>query len=79
MSKDPINQAADAIDKAVKNVKDTVNEHRHKAAADLEHETRDVAGDEMTTTEKAKSALNEAKHRTQAAYDESKRDIRNST
>lgn len=79
MKKDPIHEAADALDKAAKDVKDTFNEGRHKAAADLERSSREVAGDEMTPSEKAGSALNEAKERVQGEYDAAKRNLRDKT
>lgn len=79
MKKDPIHEAADALEKAAKDVKDTFNEARHRGAADLERSKRDVAGDEMTPAEKAGSTLNEAKHRVQAEYDGAKRDVRDKT
>jgi hypothetical protein len=79
MSKDPINKAADALDKGIKNVKDTFNEGRHRGEADAERAKRETVGDEMTTSEKLSSAVNEAKNRAQAEYDAGKRDVRNKT
>lgn len=79
MSKHPIDQAADAVKKTVDNVRDTVNEGRHRGEADAERASRETLGDGMTTSEKIGSAVNEAKHRTQAEIDAAKRDVRDKT
>jgi hypothetical protein len=79
MNKDPIQKAADAIDKAGKNVKDSFNEARHRGEADAERASRETLGDEMTTSEKVGSVVNEAKNRTQAEIDAAKRELRNKT
>ncbi len=79
VEKDPIKEAADELSKGAKNVKDTFNEGRHRTAAEIEHDKRDVAGDEMKPSEKIGSAVNEAKHRAQAEYDAGKREVRDKT
>lgn len=79
MKKDPIEQAADQLDKAAKNVRDTFNEGRHRTEADLERGSRDAMGDDLTPSQKAGSALNEAKHRVEAEIDAGKRELRNKT
>lgn len=76
MSKDALDRAADAIKKTTDDVKDTVHEGSHRAAADGEKARREAFGDELSGTEKAKSAVNEAKERTQAEIDAAKRKVR---
>ncbi|MGA2760774.1 MAG: hypothetical protein ABSF08_10695, partial [Candidatus Cybelea sp.] len=73
MSKDTLDKAADALKGTVDNIKDTVHEGQHRAAADSERAKREALGNEMTAGEKIGSAVNEAKHRTQAEYDATKR------
>ena len=79
MSKDTLDKAADALKGTVDNIKDTVHEGQHRAAADSERAKREALGNEMTAGERIGSAVNEAKHRTQAEYDATKRDIREKT
>ncbi len=69
----------DAITNAVENVKDTVNQGRHGAAADAEQTKRDVAGDQMTVGENVGSMFNQAKNSVQADTSEAKREARNTT
>ncbi len=68
----------DEFNKVVDNVKDATSEAGHKSAAEGEQAKRDVAGDDMTTGEKAGSMFNQAKNSVQADADSSKQDIRNS-
>ena len=68
----------DEFKKVVDNVKDAVSEAGHRSEAEGEQAKRDVAGDTMTTGEKAGSMLNQAKNNVQAEADSTKRDIRNS-
>ncbi len=81
--KDGFNKAVDnikdAAGKTIDNAKDTVNEASHKGAAESEQAKRDVAGDQMTTSEKAGSMLNQAKNSVQGDVDATKRDVRNNT
>jgi F0F1-type ATP synthase membrane subunit b/b' len=65
-----------SVDKTVADTKDAVNEAKHRAAAQAERTKRDLAGDDMTVTEKAGSALKQAKEQTQAEIDRAKRDVR---
>jgi len=68
----------DEFKNVVDNVKDAVSEAGHRSEAEGEQTKRDVAGDTMTTGEKAGSMLNQAKNNVQAEADSTKRDIRNS-
>jgi len=77
MSKDPLDKAADAVKKTADNIRDSVHEAGHRSSAEGERAKRDAFGDEMTPGEKAGSALNEAKHRTQAEIDAAKQKVRN--
>lgn len=67
----------DELNKVVGNVKDAVNEAKHRTDAQAEQAKRDLDGDEMTTTEKAGSMLNQTKSTFQADGDALKRDVRN--
>lgn len=69
----------DEMNKFGNNVKDTVNEAGHRSAAEGEQAKRDVAGDEMTASQKAGSMVNQAKNTVQADTDGAKRDVRNNT
>jgi F0F1-type ATP synthase membrane subunit b/b' len=64
------------IDDTVANAKDGLDEARHRTAAAAEKTKRDVAGDAMTTSEKAGSVLKQAKESTQAEIDHAKRAVR---
>jgi hypothetical protein len=79
MSKDPLDQAADAVKHVVDDVRDSVHEEGHRSAAEAERARRDVAGDVMTPGEKAGSIADEAKQRAQAEIDAIKRDLRDKT
>jgi hypothetical protein len=79
VSKDTLDKAADAVKGAVDNIKDTVHEGQHRAAADNERAKRETLGNDMTPGEKIGSAVNEAKNRAQAEYDATKRDVREKT
>ncbi len=69
----------DELGKAVDNIKDAANEASHKSAAEAEQGKRDVAGDQMTASEKAGSMLNQAKESVQGDGSATKRDVRNNT
>jgi hypothetical protein len=69
----------DDIVNGVKDVKDALTEASHRSNAEAEQVKRDVAGDQMTTTEKVGSVANQVKESAQADYDEAKRNIRDST
>jgi hypothetical protein len=77
--KDGIDRVADAIKHGVDDVRDTVNEGRHRGEAEAERAKRETAGDVMTPGEKAGSALKEGKDRILAEVDKTKRDLRNQT
>jgi hypothetical protein len=77
MSKDPLDKVADAVKKTADNVRDSLHEAGHRSSAEGERAKRDAFGDEMTPTEKAGSALNEAKHRVEAEIDAGKQRVRN--
>lgn len=79
MSKDALDRAADSVKKVVDDTRDAVHEGQHRSAAEGERVKRETVGDAMTPGEKVGSALNEAKHRTQAEIDSAKRDVRNNT
>lgn len=67
------------LKKGIENVKDAVSEAGHRSAAEGEQAKRDLHGDEMTTSEKVTSAINQAKEGTQAEIDAAKRNVRNNT
>lgn len=79
MSKDALDKASKAVKDTVDNVRDAIHEGQHRSAADMERNKREAMGDVMTPGEKAGSALNEAKHRTQADLDAAKRKVRENT
>ncbi|HEY1729013.1 MAG TPA: hypothetical protein VGG22_11615 [Candidatus Baltobacteraceae bacterium] len=66
------------MDKAAKNVRDTVSEAKHRTAAELEKLDRD-SDPTMSKGEQMRSAVNETKHNIQADIDKGNREIRNKT
>lgn len=64
------------VDRAGKDLKDAADEAKHRFQAGAEKGKRDVAGDEMTTTEKLDSSLKQAGHETAAEFDKAKRKVR---
>ena len=76
---DTMNKMADTVKDTVDNVRDGVNETGHRATARAEQEKRNLAGDEMTTGEKAQSMFNQGKNEVQAGVDKTKRDLRNNS
>ena len=66
------------IDKTGKNVRDTVSEVKHRAAAEAEKLDRE-SDPTMSQGERMRSAANETKHNIQADIDKGKREIRNKT
>jgi|GEM_PF-3886711 predicted nucleic acid-binding Zn-ribbon protein len=66
------------IDKTGKNVRDTINEVKHRTEAETEKLNRE-SDPTMSQGERARSALNETKHNIQADIDKGKRDIRSKT
>lgn len=79
MKKDPVDEAARTIKKTGKDIRDTVREVGHRSNAEGERSKRELLGEELTPGEKAGSALNEAKERTQAEIDRAKRNLRDRT
>ncbi|GAC1391096.1 MAG: hypothetical protein NVSMB31_08350 [Vulcanimicrobiaceae bacterium] len=77
--KDTMNNIADTIKDTVDNVRDGVNESGHRSEAEAEQQKRNIAGDEMTASQKAASVFNQGKNEVQAEYDKTKRDVRNNT
>jgi hypothetical protein len=69
----------DELNKTIDDVKDAVHEGGHRSEAQAEQAKRDVAGDDMTASEKAASMANQAKNTVQADYDKTKRDLRDQT
>ena len=69
----------DELNKAVKNVQDGFKEAGHRGEAQAEQTKRDVAGDQMTASEKAGSMANQAKNTVEAEFDKAKQDVRNNT
>jgi hypothetical protein len=69
----------DNLKKAVDDTKDALHEIKHRSEADIEHATRDIAGDEMTTGEKVKSFIHEDVENTKADIDKTKRVVRDKT
>jgi hypothetical protein len=68
----------EGLERAGRDIKDTANETKHRVVAEGEHVKRETLGDEMTLPEKGGSVLNEAKNRTQAEIDKTKREVRDS-
>jgi hypothetical protein len=77
--KEQLNKVVDGAKAAVDNAKDAVSEAAHRSSAEAEQTKRDVAGDQMTATEKAGSVLNQAKNSVQAEIDAGKREARSAT
>ena len=67
----------DEVDKTIDNVKDAAHEIKHRVVADAEQTKRDLDGDDMTTSQKIGSVVNQKKNETQATIDKAKRDLRN--
>ena len=61
------------------NIKDAVDETRHREAAEVEREERELNGDVMTPGEKIRSTGREAEHDVLAGVDRAKRAIRENT
>ena len=67
------------LDKAAKNIRDTVSEAKHRTAAGAEKIDRETDPGTMTEGERLRSALNETKHNIEADIDKGKREVRNNT
>jgi predicted nucleic acid-binding Zn-ribbon protein len=67
------------LDKASKNIRDAVDEVKHRTAADAERLDRETDPGTMTESERFRSALNETKHNIEADIDKGKRELRKNT
>ena len=61
------------------NIKDAVDETRHREAAEVEREERELNGDVMTPGENSVDRAREAEHDVLADVDRAKRAIRKNT
>jgi hypothetical protein len=66
----------DELHKTIDNTADAIDQVAHESNAAAERAKREVAGDTMTTGDKAKSILNEGKEKVLAEVDRTKRDVR---
>jgi hypothetical protein len=73
---DAVHRVADHLKAGAENVKDAVNEKLHRGAAEAERTRRDVAGDELSPSDRAASVANEVKSRAQAEIDALKQSAR---
>jgi len=67
------------LEKAAKDLGDSVKEVAHRSEAEGERAKRSVAGDAMTPGEKVGSVANEVKSDIEADIDRGKRSVRDST
>ncbi len=67
---------ANEVKKTIQDVGDAVKEGIHRGKADAEHDTRTIAGDVMTPSEKAGSVAREVSEDAKAEVDKAKRNIR---
>lgn len=67
------------LDKATKNMRDAVDEVKHRTAAESERLKRESDPGTMTEGERLRSALNETRHNVEADVDKGKRDVRRNT
>ena len=65
------------LDKATKNMRDAVDEAKHRTVAGAERAKRESDPGTMTEGERLRSALNETRHNVEAEVDKGKRDVRN--
>ena len=79
MSTENRRNIADEVKRGVEDVRDRASEAMHHSAADAERERREMAGDTMTPSEKAASAMDEAKERLEEGVDKTKRSVRDHT
>ena len=71
-----IHDGLDRVKARVENVKDAINEKLHRGAAEAERTHREVAGDDLTASEKLASVANEVRNDTQADIDALKQGVR---
>lgn len=69
----------DDLKRGIDNVADSLDEAKHRTAADADKLDRKASGDAMPAGERVESAVNEAGHRVAAGVDRLKRDVRNNT
>jgi hypothetical protein len=69
----------DELKKVGDNIKDAVDETRHREAAEVEREERELNGNVMTPGEKIRSTGRQAEHDVLADVDRAKRAIRENT
>jgi hypothetical protein len=69
-------RAADKLHHAEADVKDATKEVEHRVVAGAEKAKRTIAGDAMTTAEKAGSVIKETGHKVAAEADKTKRELR---
>ena len=77
--KNDVTKVVDNVKDAGKNIKDEVSEGIHRGTADAEQKKREIAGDQLSTGEKANSIINQEKQTAQADIDAMKRDVRKNT
>ena len=78
-AKPPAVHRADELKKVGDNIKDAVDETRHREAAEVEREERELNGDVMTPGENSVDRAREAEHDVLADVDRAKRAIRKNT
>ena len=77
--REDLEKAGDKLKKVGDNIKDTVDEARHRSAVEAEREDRELNEGAMTPGEQLGSVGREAKHEVLADVDQTKRTIRNNT
>jgi hypothetical protein len=65
-----------AVERTVDKAKDAINESKHRAEAAVEHNRRELAGDEMDPATRIGSVANEIKNDVQADVAQTKRSLR---
>jgi hypothetical protein len=71
-----IHDGLNRVKASVENVKDAINEKMHRGAAEAERTHREVAGDDLTASEKLASVANEVRNDAQADIDALKQGVR---
>jgi len=67
------------LNKATKNMRDAVDEAKHRSAAEAERLDRESDSGTMTEGDRLRSALNETRHNIEADIDKGKREVRKNT
>jgi hypothetical protein len=73
-----VEDAKEAVQRTVDDVKDSLHEASHRSEAEAERQKRELLGDEMTPGERASSTVNEVKNDLQADVAATKRSWRES-